>query len=87
MRRSEGLGAQLEEVVLILGSLPPVLLVLPQNQSSGEGPGPGGGRDGALRMVPKYNVTPLLPLPFFSLIPSDWAKGSHFYSSSVLLLL
>lgn len=51
--RSEGLGVQLEEVVPILGPLPPVLLALPQTQSSGEGSGPGGGRDVALRMVPR----------------------------------
>lgn len=85
--RREDLGFQLEEVVLTLGCLPAVLLVLPQNQYSGEGPGPGGGHDGALRMVPKYDVTSLLPFPFFPLAPSGWAKVSQLCSPSVLLLL
>ena len=86
MVRSEGLSIELEEVVLILGSLPPVLLVLPQHWCSGEGPGPGGGCDGVLRMVPKYDGTPLLPFPFFPLVPSGWAKGSQLYSCILLLL-
>lgn len=76
MVRSEGLSVRLEEVILTLGSLFPVLLVLPQNQCSGEVPGAGGGHDGALRTVPKYDVTPLLPFPFPALVPSGWAKVS-----------